>query len=349
MIINTQTANKSKRGTTEMSKITGRKALQKPMVSDKLTSETNKKQSINPELMTDEELSSLMDLRVDYAFKRLFSEKNATHRLVNLLNAIFENKQIPRRVSSLKIEKPNLEKASKEDKLSILDSRAVLDDGSTASIEMHMYDLGNHKYETIRSWARIYSEGLDKGQKYSEQNPVICISFINSAIPDAEGKPLEMIHLLFQAMERDRHVLLLHEMELHYINMGAFVRQCKEQKKTEHICDRFSNWMTLIAHKEINDKNFLRRICKVEEIGEAMKALSNQGMSKVTRQAYQRRLDELHSYNSIVQENAEYKAKIADKDAQIAEKDVALADKDAKLADKDEVIAQLKAQLGLSQ
>ena len=49
-----------------------------------------------------------------------------------------------------------MEKHSKDDKLSILDVKAQLDDGTSVLIEMHRYDLFDLKYKTIRSWARTY-------------------------------------------------------------------------------------------------------------------------------------------------------------------------------------------------
>ena len=45
------------------------------------------------------DFSRLMDLRVDYAFK-LFFAAGETKWLISLLNAIFENKGIPRAISS---------------------------------------------------------------------------------------------------------------------------------------------------------------------------------------------------------------------------------------------------------
>ena len=78
--------------------------------------------------------SQLMDLRIDFAFKLLFT-KGSQGSLISLLNAVFANKKIPRVIKSLTIKNPHLEKESSEDKLSILDIRAELDDGTTALIE----------------------------------------------------------------------------------------------------------------------------------------------------------------------------------------------------------------------
>ena len=100
--------------------------------------------------------SQLMDLRIDYAFKILFT-KGETCLLISLLNAIFANKKIRRVIKTLSIKNPFLDKESGDDKLSILDIRAKLDDDTTILIEMHMYGLGEPMYTPyIQLNAKVY-------------------------------------------------------------------------------------------------------------------------------------------------------------------------------------------------
>jgi len=102
---------------------------------------------------------------VDFAFK-LFAEGNPDS-LISLLNAIFANKKMGRVVKSVHMKNPDMGRKSIEDKLSILDIRARLDDGTDILVEMHMYGLGELKAKTIRSWARAYGEELGTGQSYA--------------------------------------------------------------------------------------------------------------------------------------------------------------------------------------
>jgi len=314
--------------------------------------------------IADIDFSELMDLRVDYAFKLCFSARGK-QRLICLLNAIFENKRIPRVVTDLTIMNPSLEKASVNDKFSVLDILAALSDGSHASVEMHMYGLLVHKRKTVRSWSRIYGENLEAGKEYSEQTPAICISFMNGPITDVNNKPVEKIHSLFQVLERDSREKLLDDMELHYIDMKAFVKHFEEiSKSKETKYDRFTQWLAVITLQAIKNKEAVRRICgESAEIKEAVKEVSRLSQEAVKRHAYQRRLDELRTYNNVLKQIAEKDKEIADKDAVIegmgaaladkdsviADKDAALADKDAALADKDALIAKLQAQLGIGE
>jgi predicted transposase/invertase (TIGR01784 family) len=249
-------------------------------------------------IIDDVDFTQLMDLRVDYAFK-LFFTTGGTSRLISLLNAIFANKSIPRIITALTITNPSLEKAAIEDKLSTLDIRATLSDDSTVCVEMHLYGLKEFKYKSLRSWARAYGEELEPGQEYTAQKPVICVSFIDGPITDSSGYPIEKVHAVFHVMERDDHRILLPEMELHYINMRAFVEKvCNESTVCESCPDMFTKWLMLITQKEIADKEILRKICREEEVMKmAVETLVRLSQDKIKRQAYQRRLDELNSYN----------------------------------------------------
>ena len=237
--------------------------------------------------------SKLMDLRVDYAFKLLFGTGD-TLFLVSLLNAIFANKKIPRKIIELTIVNPYLEKYSKGDKLSIIDIRAQLDDGTTILIEMHLYDISDLKYKTIRSWARVYGEELKVSEGYLSQPPVVCVSFVDGSIDDGET---QKIHKCCKIMDIDDCTVFSDAMELHYIDMKAFVKVINEKGdivKRETEKSMLEKWLTVITEKDIEDKTIIKKICEEqEEIGMAVSALVRLSEDKVTRQAYRRRQDEV--------------------------------------------------------
>ena len=134
-----------------------------------------------------------------------------------------------------------------EDKLSILDIRATLSDGSFALIEMHLYGLEEFKHKAVRNWAKVYAEQLEQGEDYTNQRPVICISFIEGSITDTQNRLVEKVHSLFQIQERDNHQVLLQNMELHFIDMRAFTRQFEEAAPNSMLGENmFTNWLALI-------------------------------------------------------------------------------------------------------
>ena len=239
------------------------------------------------------DFSQLMDLRVDYAFKLIFGTGD-TLFLISLLNAVFANKNIPRIIKSLTIMNPYLEKHSKGDKLSILDIRALLDDGSAILIEMHLYDTDDLKYKTIRSWARAYGEELKSGEGYSTQPPVICIAFVNGPMDSGES---QKIHKCCKIIDIDDHTIFTDALELHYIDMKAFVKTINESGgagKGETQDSMLAKWLAVITEKDIEDKTIIENICEEqEEIGMAVSTLVRLSEDKLTRQEYLRRQDDI--------------------------------------------------------
>jgi len=297
-------------------------------------------------------LPQMMDLRIDFAFKLLFATGD-TRWLISLLNAIFENKGIHRIIKSLRIINPGIEKKSAEDKFAILDIQAELDDTSIVCIEMHLYGLDELKYKVLRSWARVYGEEIQQGDSFKSLKPVICISFINGAIKDHEEKPFEQIHSIFHIMERETYQTLLTDLELHYINMDAFVKSITKTPDYTEEWSMFHKWLVLINHKHIQNKELLEDICKKEgEIRMATEALLKASEDKYARHAYLRRQDEILFYEKKLATIEELTATMKEKDAAILkkdtallEKDTALLEKDTALLEKDALIARLQARL----
>ena len=299
------------------------------------------------------DFSQLMDMRVDYAFKLFFGTGDTKH-LVSLLNAVFANKKIPRKIESLTIVNPYLEKHSKEDKLSVLDIIAQLDDNTAILIEMHLYDLSDLKYKTIRSWARTYGEELKTSEIYSTQPPVICITFTNGSMDEGET---QKIHKCCKIMDIDDKTVFSNAMELHYIDMKTFVKTINETGgigKSGTGEAMLANWLAFITEKDIENKDIIKNICEEqEEISMAVSALVSLSEDKVTRHAYQKRQDEIMLFNKRAKEYEQMKQQ-AEQDRHRAEQawhraeqaENALEEKDAENEQLRLQLAELRSRLG---
>ena len=283
--------------------------------------------------------SRLMDLRVDFAFKT-FAEGNP-EALISLLNAIFANAKINRIVKNVRLKNPNMDRKSIEDKLSILDVRAELDDGTDILIEMHLHGISQIKAKIIRSWARAYSEELEAGQKYTSQPPTVAIAFVDGAVDPIE-KPentADKIHRACMIMDKDDGTVFAEAMELHFINMKAFAKAVNEANSiniNEAADDMFVCWLSVITEKEIVNKDIIENARKEKEvIRMAVSAVARQSEDKIMRQAYQRRKDEIY-FNNLEREEDRRKL---EQERQRAEK------AEAQLAEQATIIAQLQAQL----
>jgi len=247
-----------------------------------------------------------MDLRVDFAFKLLFT-KGESRLLISLLNAIFANKKINRIVKSISIKNPFLDKEANEDKLSILDIRAELEDGTNILIEMHLHGLNELKPKTIRSWARAFAEELEAGKSYSDQPPTIAIAFANGAIKPLENeRNVELntdknkIHRMCMIMDVEDYTVFTDALELHYINMKAFAEAVNEANSININGAKepvFAKWLSVITQQEIKNKTIIEDAYKdEEEIFMAVNALVRHGEDKYTRQKYARRKEDIQDY-----------------------------------------------------
>ena len=266
--------------------------MQKPM--------NNKNETIN----IDYDL--LMDLRVDFAFK-CFAEGNP-ESLISILNAIFANAKIKRIVKSVRLKNPTMDKKSIEDKLSILDVRAELDDGTDILIEMHLHGLGQLKSKTIRSWARAYSEELEAGKRYTDQPPTITIAFADGAVEPIKTaqNTKNKIHRVCMIMDKDDGTIFTEALELHYIDMKAFAKAVNEADSIniqETHEDMFAYWLSIITLKEIVNKDIIENARKEKEVIQmAVSSIARQSEDKIMRQAYQRRKDEIFFHNAALEQ-----------------------------------------------
>ncbi|MCL2049523.1 MAG: Rpn family recombination-promoting nuclease/putative transposase [Defluviitaleaceae bacterium] len=266
-----------------------------------------------------------------------------------MLNAVFANKKIPRVVTAVTIENPNLEKESIEDKYSILDIRAGLDDGTSVLIEMHMYSLGELKAKTIRTWAKSFGSYLVSGDRYTGQPPTVSIAFTNGQVEPLRksAAATNKIHSLCMIMDCEDFSVLSDAMELHYIDMKAFAKAVNEAGNlnagvTEEAM--LAKWLSVITQKEITDKTIIENACKdEEELKMAISTLALQGEDKNLRFDYERRQTEIYYDNK---EKYDLNCRIAEQAVQLEEKDIQLEEKDIQLKELATLIAELRLRRG---
>ena len=121
---------------------------------------------------------TILDPKVDFVFKNLFGNKSQKRSLISLLNAIispFEG----RGIVEVQIDDSVIRKEHLEDKYSILDIKATLDDDSRVNIEMQMSDPGHMTKRLLYYLSRLYTEQLSSGGEYKDLRKTIVIGILN--------------------------------------------------------------------------------------------------------------------------------------------------------------------------
>jgi len=113
---------------------------------------------------------------VDFAFKKLFGVDENKDILIDLINAIVSADD---QIVNLEIKNPYNEKSFKQDKLSILDIKALGANKNWYLIEMQMLRHEFFDSRALYYWSKVYSEQLNTGINFNGLEKTISINFLN--------------------------------------------------------------------------------------------------------------------------------------------------------------------------
>lgn len=193
-------------------------------------------------------MSDLIEAKSDIFFRYVFSKTENRAELLQFINAVFEDSDSSP-VLSVEVLNPFNLKEEKLGKESVLDIKAVTEDGTLINIEMQL--LGNENYITrsLYYWAKCYSGQLSQGNIYTVLKPVVCINVLNFNLQTTE----EQIHSCFQITERHNAQLVLSpDFEIHFIELKKYLSQGKKMNSL------LSTWLEYFAKaKEGEDMEYV--------------------------------------------------------------------------------------------
>jgi len=115
-----------------------------------------------------------IDPRVDCVFKSLLGSIENRNLLIHFLNA-FLGDELAAPIEEVDLLNPYNEKEMLDDKINIVDVKALDEQGNWYQIEIQLL---NHRHLVTRmvyTWADLYSQQLKSGQKYSLLRPTYSI------------------------------------------------------------------------------------------------------------------------------------------------------------------------------
>jgi predicted transposase/invertase (TIGR01784 family) len=176
----------------------------------------------------------------DFAFKKTFGSPENKVALISLLNAILN---LPTPIMDVTIENPFNLQDFKEDKLSILDIRALDQLGAIYDIEMQLSAYSGLVKRIVFYGCEVYAGQLKAGDDYSELKPVYSICLLQGRLWHDSPK----VHHAFQLVDRDSGRLLEETLEIHTLELGWY--NLKESElETASLLDRWLYWL-LHAHQ----------------------------------------------------------------------------------------------------
>ncbi|OUB23758.1 ATPase [Bacillus cereus] len=189
--------------------------------------------------------NKLVNLRVDFAFKQLFGVKGNEELLTSFLNAIL-HESLSSPIQTLQIEDPHLHQEYENDKLSILDILATLDNGTKVNIEIQVRNTQDMVKRSLYYWSKLYTSQIEKGMPYRSLRKTIAINLLDFRL----FPHFEDIQTTGQLWSRQQQQVLLDDLEIHFIEIPKLLQQWREEKINPWE-NAFARWLLLLpAHAD---------------------------------------------------------------------------------------------------
>ncbi|WP_426952330.1 Rpn family recombination-promoting nuclease/putative transposase [Bacillus mycoides] len=189
----------------------------------------------------------LVNLRIDFAFKRLFGVEGNEDILIGFLNAVLQS-SINEEITSLHLDDPHLPREQKDDKLSILDLRATLNNGIKINIEIQVRDKKDMIERSLFYWSGMYYSQMTQGMKYTELRPTICINIVDFILFPEEQE----FHNVNTVMNKKSKRIITENMQLHFLEIPKVIQEWKEER-VDPWEDILARWLLLFPAFE-NEK-----------------------------------------------------------------------------------------------
>ena len=199
-----------------------------------------------------------LDVKTDFAFKKVFASENSQDILIDFLNAvlIFNHQQ---KIQSLTIVDPYNIPMLKGMKDTFVDVKAVLNDGSHVIIEMQVLNHEGFEKRILYNAAKKYSAQLKQGEDYNLLNPVIALTITDFVLFPEQDDLISHYKLL----EKKQLIEYSDDIELIFIELPKFI---KTEAELSSIQDK---WLYFIKHAgslEYVPKQLNQEIAKAYQI-----------------------------------------------------------------------------------
>jgi predicted transposase/invertase (TIGR01784 family) len=172
-----------------------------------------------------------LDVKTDYAFKRVFGSEGSKPVLISFLNAILDY-QGEQAIVDLTIVDPYQIPLLKGMKDTYVDVKAKLGNDKYVIIEMQVLNVPGFEKRILHNAAKQYSTQLLKGANYTLLNPVIALTFTDFIMFEGEKEHISR----FRLTERDRFIEYSDDVELIFVELPKFTLELDE---LENIRDKW--------------------------------------------------------------------------------------------------------------
>jgi predicted transposase/invertase (TIGR01784 family) len=172
-----------------------------------------------------------LDVKTDFAFKKVFGSEGSKDILLSFLNAlvIFPGGEV---IEDLTIVDPYQIPLIKGMKDTYVDVKANLSNGTTVIIEMQILNVQGMEQRILYNAAKAYSTQLVQGERYHLLNPVIALTITDFVMFDE----IKEFKSTFRLIEKEHLIEYNGDIELIFIELPKFT---KTEEELTHITDKW--------------------------------------------------------------------------------------------------------------
>jgi len=164
-----------------------------------------------------------LDMKTDFAFKKVFGSDESQPILISFLNSILYKDDVVK-IKTLTIVDPYNIPMLKGMKDTFVDVKAVLDNDTKVIIEMQVLSHEGLEKRILLNAAKNYSIQLEKGDNYTLINPVIALTIVNF---DMFSETKNYISK-FKLLEKEQFIEYSDDLELIFVELPKFTKSFEE-------------------------------------------------------------------------------------------------------------------------
>ena len=161
-----------------------------------------------------------LNIKTDYAFKKVFGSENSKNILKSFLNSTLE---LSSPIESLTIEDPYNVPKLQGMKETAVDVKATLEDKTKVIIEMQILNHDGFESRILYNTAKNYANQLDRGVKYHLLNPVIALTIVNFTMFE-----FDKYKSIFKLLEKENFTEYKDDIQLQFIELPKFDKTIDE-------------------------------------------------------------------------------------------------------------------------
>ena len=166
---------------------------------------------------------NFLDVKTDYAFKKVFGSEDSKETLMSFLNAlVYKDKK--RKIKDLTIIDPYNIPLLDGMKNSFVDVKALLDDDTKVIIEMQVLNHAGFEKRVLYNLAKNYSVQLNKAEDYHLLNPVIALNIVDFIMFEESPKVINN----FKLLEKEEFIDYSDDIEMIFIELPKFTKELQE-------------------------------------------------------------------------------------------------------------------------